>query len=90
MTKFTLALLAVGAEAMRVAQRECNDYYEDQCHDCIGYFYEDRDCDNGLWYAVDRCTDDCGWWYSAGWDNATGWDPYWVTCEERRSWEECR
>ena len=82
MTKFTLALLAVGAAAIRVEEYT----YWDFC----GGEWRWEEC-SGLWYAVDKCWDtDCGWYYVAELDWVTEEQPYWVRCEEFGLWEECK
>ena len=79
--KFTLAILAATASAVAV---ESNDQFGWDCYgdwiweDCSGYYYQS-----------DYCTDDCGWWYSAGFDDDWS-DDFWVSCEEFDSWEECQ
>ena len=78
MIKLTLALLAVGATASRLAvdvEYGCyDDWYWEEC--AQGYFQ------------VDFCRDGCGWWVSPGYDNDWS-DDYWVSCDEYQSWPEC-
>ena len=76
MINFTLALLAVGATATRVAQDE----------DCLGWWIWEE-C-SSAYYASDYCTDDCGWWYKYDAYNDDE-DAWWVTCDEFESWEQC-
>ena len=77
MMKLTLALLAVGATATRVAQEE----------ECVGdWMWEE--CSQSYW-RIDTCSDDCGWWYAPTPDEILD-DDYWVTCDEFDTWEECQ
>ena len=71
--KFTLAILAATASAVAV---ESNDQFGWDCYgdwiweECSGYYYQS-----------DYCTDDCGWWYSWGFDDDWS-DDFWVSCDE--------
>ena len=78
--KFALAaLIAATATATRSSDQFGWDCYGD-------WIWED--C-SGLYYQSDYCTDDCGWWYSPGFDDDWS-DDWWVTCDEFATWEECQ
>ena len=79
--KFALAILASSAAAVAV---ESNDQFGFECYG--DWIYEE--CSD-LYYQSDYCSDDCGWWYSSGFD-ADWSDDYWVTCDEFASWEFCQ
>ena len=73
--------VAIAASAVAV---ESNDQFGWDCYgdwiweDCSGYYYQS-----------DYCTDDCGWWYSAGFDDDWS-DDFWVSCDEfYNEWSWC-
>ena len=78
MLKLTLALLAVGASAMRVAQDDCDEPWEYDY--CLGLFYQE-DCDNG--YDEHREEEICNINVSYEEDGSDSW---WEECEDW--WEE--
>ena len=79
--KFALAILASSAASIAVESNAQIGI------DCSGEWMYEACSD--MYYQVDYCTYECGWWYAPEMDDDYS-DDFWVTCDEWYSWEQCQ